>query len=109
MRILSEEEVFMTNVMANVMRNRSRRKNGQKEVIVLSYRDLTTAAFRVFFNVLLFLVAIKIATMIWSDPSLVNRMMDQYRGAYVNHIRDLQYAWCHTCFDLLKMALVSLF
>lgn len=109
MRILSKEEVFMSNVMANTMRKRSRRKNRQKEVIILSYRDLTTAAFRVFFNVLLFLVAIKIATMIWSDPSLVNRVMDQYRGTYANHISDLQYAWYHTCFDLLKMAVTSLF
>lgn len=109
MRILSKEEVFMSNVMANAMRKRSRRKNRQKEVIILSYRDLTTAAFRVFFNVLLFLVAIKIATMIWSDPSLVNRVMDQYRGTYSNHISDLQYVWYHTCFDLLKMAVTSLF
>ena len=115
MRILSEEEVFVTNVMANTMRKRSRRKNRQKEVIILSYRDLTTAAFYVLFIAFLFLVAIKIATMIWSDPMLITNLEQHYRSNSEmgwNPMRTMRLEFqleFHVMCDLLKMALTSLF
>lgn len=109
MRILSEEEVFVTNVMANTMRNSSRRKNKQKKVIVLSYRDLTTAVFYVLFITFLFLVAVKIAVMLWNDPMLITNLEQHYRleaGWSPIHTMRLEF---HVVQDLLKMALTSLF
>lgn len=108
MRILSEEEVFMSNVMANVMRTRSRRKNKQKEVIVLSYRDLTIAVFYVLFIAFLFLVAIKITTMIWSDPMLITNLEQHYRSEMGCGLLPTRLQG-YVMRDLLKMALTSLF
>lgn len=108
MRILSEKEVFMSNVMANVMRTRSRRKNKQKEVIVLSYRDLTIAVFYVLFIAFLFLVAIKIATMIWSDPMLITNLEQHYRSEMGCGLLSTRLQG-YVMRDLLKMALTSLF
>ena len=121
MRILSEEEIFMSNVMANAMRSRSRgRSRGRRReqaLLLEKRRDETTVLLRKLtfgtFYVLMLLVAIKIAVMLWNDPSIITNLEQHYRSEMGccgllrmrMHIR-LEF---HVVRDLLKMALTSLF
>ncbi|MDD6148099.1 MAG: hypothetical protein PUB40_04195 [Lachnospiraceae bacterium] len=118
MRILSEEEVFMTNVMANAMRNRSRGRREQT-LLLEKRRNETTVLLRKLtfgtFYVLILLVAVKIAVMLWNDPMLITNLVQHYRS-------DSEMGCCgllrmrmhmrlefYVMRDLLKMALTSLF
>ena len=115
MRILSEEEVFMSNAM----RNRSRGRRREQTLLLEKRRNETTVLLRQLtfgtFYVLMLLVAIKIAVMLWNDPTLITNLEQHYRS-------DSEMGCCgllrmrleyqlgfHVVRDLLKMALVSLF
>ena len=84
MRILSEEEVFVTNVMANAMRKRSRGRRREQTLLLEKRRNETTVLLRKLtfgtFYVLMLLVAIKIAVMLWNDPSIITNLEQHYRS-----------------------------
>ena len=119
MRILRDEEIFMTNVMANAMRNRSRGRRRKQTLLLEKRRNETTVLLRKLtfgtFYVLVLLVAIKIATMIWSDPMLITNLEQHYRSNSEmgwNPMRTMRLEYqlgFHVMRDLLKMALTSLF
>lgn len=119
MRILSEEEVFMSNVMANAMRNRSRGRKREQALLLEKRKNETTVLLRKLtfgtFYVLMLLVAIKIAVMLWNDPSIITNLEQYYRSNSEmgwNPMRTMRLEFqleFHVMRDLLKMALVSLF
>lgn len=122
MRILSEEEVFMSNVMANAMRNRSRgRSRGRRreQALLLEKRrnENTVLLRKLTFGtlyVLMLLVAIKIAVMLWNDPSVITNLEQHYRsdsemGCGLLRMRMHMRLEFHVLCNLLRMALTSLF
>ncbi len=119
MRILSEEEVFVTNVMANAMRKRSRGRRREQTLLLEKRRNETTVLLRKLtfgtFYVLMLLVAIKIAVMLWNDPSIITNLEQHYRSDSEmgwNPMRTMRLEYqlgFHVMCDLLKMALTSLF
>ncbi len=119
MRILSEEEVFMTNVMANAMRNRSRGRRREQTLLLEKRRNETTVLLRKLtfgtFYVLILLTAIKIAVMLWNDPTLITNLEQHYRSnsemgcCGLLRMRMHMRLEFYVMRDLLKMALTSLF
>jgi len=117
MRILSEEEVFMSNVMTNAMRNRSRGRREQA-LLLEKRRNETAVLLRKLtfgtFYVLMLLVAVKIAVILWNDPMLITNLVQHYRsdsemGCGLLRMRIHMRLEFYVLRDLLKMALTSLF
>lgn len=103
MRILSEEEI-----QADMREIRKRKqtllleKRRRENILLLEKLTFGT------FYVLILLVAIKIAVMLWNDPSLITNLEQHYRSDMGCGLWRMQLQ-IHVLRDLLKMALSSLF
>lgn len=103
MRILDDDEIKAD------MREIRRR---EQTLLLEKRRNENTVLLKLTFGtfyVLMLLVAVKIAVMLWNDPTLITSLEQHYRleaGWSPIHTMRLEF---HVVQDLLKMALTSLF